>query len=301
MRLAALLCCTAPLFSQVSFKDVRSGGTFEGLTVTEVGRDANGIHVVIDGTLDGKLIREQITVTGPVTTLDLKGRTLELFYQRPIPSPVVQSRGLTVPKPAVQFSREMAVAMMDRLAIRTYQERKEADRLGFDSVNKMKQFTGQNRTKIAQAAKNGSVDPVADVKAEAEAKRAYRASAEQQDPNVRTVYGDIRMKMQGSFQKAQTPIYSKQDNATDLEKQEFAAVCQGVEELRQRFVSGNRRVLRTGDMTVDMNNQAELARNLEFLRSVKVKTEPPFARPDINETQKVIDRLKAAMSLPLSN
>ena len=78
-------------------------------------------------------------------------------------------------------------------------------------------------------------------------------------------------------------------------------ILRGVEELRQRFVSGNPRVLRTGDMTVDLNNQAELARNLEFLRSVRVRTEPPFARPDINETQKVIDKLKAAMSLPLSN
>lgn len=301
MRLIALLCCAVPLFSQVSFKDVKSGSVFDGLTVTEVGRDANGIRVIIDGTLDGQLVREQIIVTGPVTKLDLKGRTLELFYQRPIPSSFVQNKGFIVPKPVVQFSREMAAAMMDRLAIRTYQERKEADRLGFDSVNKMKQFTGQNRTKIAQAAKNGSVDPVADVKAEAEAKRAYRASAEQQDPNVRSVYGEIRMKLQGPFQKVQAPIYSKQDNATDLEKQEFAAFCEGVEELRQRFVSGNPRVLRTGDMTVDLNNQAELARNLEFLRSVRVRTEPPFARPDINETQKVIDKLKAAMSLPLSN
>lgn len=299
MRFMALFACYASLFGQATFKDINSGRAFDDLTVTEVGRDSAGIHVVIDGTLDGKLVRKEVLVTSPVTRVAVEGRTIEMFYQRPLPS--VFQGGSTLVKPPMQFSREMASAMMDRLAIRRYQEQKEADRLGFDSVNKMKQFTGQNRTKIAQAAKNGSVDPVADVKAEAEAKRAYRASAEQQDPNVRTVYGDIRMKMQGSFQKAQTPIYSKQDNATDLEKQEFAAVCQGVEELRQRFVSGNRRVLRTGDMTVDMNNQAELARNLEFLRSVKVKTEPPFARPDINETQKVIDRLKAAMSLPLSN
>jgi len=251
--------------------------------------------VVVDGVVDGQHVRKQVLVTSAVTVVDVEGRTLELFYQRPIPMALGQAGGV------MQFSREMAVAMMDRLAIRTYQERKEADRLGFDSVNKMKQFTGQNRTKIAQAAKNGSLDPVADVKAEAEAKRAYRASAEQQDPNIRTVYGDIRMKMQGSFQKAQTPIYAKQDKASDAEQQEFASVCQGIEELRQRFATGSRRVLRSGDMTFDVNNQAALDKHLAFLRSTKVKTEAPFARPDINDAQKVVDALKAAMSLPLSN
>jgi hypothetical protein len=295
MRPLVLLACATPLFAQDSFKDPRTGRIYDGLTVTEVGRDARGIRVVVDGVVDGQHVRKQVLVTSAVTVVDVEGRTLELFYQRPIPMALGQAGGV------MQFSREMAAAMMDRLAIRTYQERKEADRLGFDSVNKMKQFTGQNRTKIAQAAKNGSLDPVADVKAEAEAKRAYRASAEQQDPNIRTVYGDIRMKMQGSFQKAQTPIYAKQDKASDAEQQEFASVCQGIEELRQRFATGSRRVLRSGDMTVDVNNQAALDKHLAFLRSTKVKTEAPFARPDINDAQKVVDALKAAMSLPLSN
>lgn len=299
MRFMALFACCASLFGQATFKDINSGRAFDGLTVTEVGRDSAGIHVVIDGTLDGKLVKKEVLVTSPVTRVAVEGRTVEMFYQRPLPS--VFQGGSTLVKPPMQFSREMAGAMMDRLVIRRYQEQKEADRLGFDNVNKMKQFTGQNRSKIAQAAKNGSADPVADVKADADAKRAYRASAEQQDPNIRSVFDEIRMKMQGSFQKAQTPIYSKQDKASEAEQQEFAFVCQGIEELRQRFVGGNRRVLRTGDMTVDTNNQAELARNLDFLRSAKVKTEPPFGRPDINDAQKVVDRLKAAMSLPLSN
>jgi hypothetical protein len=301
MRPLVLLACAAPLFAQDSFKDPRTGRIYDGLTVTEVGRDTRGVRVVVDGVVDGHHVRKEVLVTSAVTLVDVEGRTLELFYQRPIPSAFGQAGGQLAPKPVMQFSREMAGAMMDRLAIRTYQERKEADRLGFDSVNKMKQFTGQNRTKIAQAAKNGSLDPVADVKAEAEAKRAYRASAEQQDPNIRTVYGDIRMKMQGSFQKAQSPIYAKQDKASDAEQQEFASVCQGIEELRQRFATGSRRVLRSGDMTVDVNNQAALDKHLAFLRSAKVKTEAPFARPDINDAQKVVDALKAAMSLPLSN
>jgi hypothetical protein len=301
MRSLVWLACSVSLFAQDSFKDPRTGRIFDGLKISEVGRDSRGIRVVVDGILDGQPVRKELLVTSPVTVVEIQGRTIEMFCQRLIPSVFEEKAGFPVPKPVMQFSREMAGAMMDRLAIRTYQERKEADRLGFDSVNKMKQFTGQNRTKIAQAAKNGSLDPVADVKAEAEAKRAYRASAEQQDPNIRTVYSDIRMKMQGSFQKAQTPIYAKQDKASDAEQQEFASVCQGIEELRHRFATGNRRVLRSGDMTVDVNNQAALDKYLAFLRSTKVKTEAPFARPDINEAQKVVDALKAAMSLPLSN
>jgi hypothetical protein len=295
------LACSVSLLAQDSFKDPRTGRIYDGVKVTEVGRDARGIRVLVDGVVDGQLVRKEVLVTSAVTVVDVEGRTLELFYQRPIPSAFGQVGGQFAPKPVMQFSREMAAAMMDRLAIRTYQERKEAERLRFESVNKMKQFTGQNRTKIAQAAKNGSADPVADVKADAEAKRAYRASVEQQDPNVRAVYEDIRMKMQGSFQKAQAPIYAKQEKATDVEQQQFAEVCQGIETLRERFVGGNRRVLRTGDMTVDTNNQAELVKNLDYLRAAKVKVDPPYLRQDINDAQKVVDRLKAAMALPLSN
>lgn len=287
------------LFAQASLKDPSTGLTFNDLTITELRRDAAGVTVKVDGMLDGQAVSKVVVVNSPVTKVELPGRTLELFYQRPLPS--VLSGNSTMVKPAMQFSRELAGSMMDRIVIRRYNEQKEADRLGFDNVNKMKQFTGQNRTKINQASKNGSADPVGDVLAANEAKRAYRASAETQDPAVRTAFSDIRMQMQGAFQKAQEPIYAKQASASDKEQEDFASVCQGIEEMRKRFVSGNRRVLRSGDMTVDVANQGEFSRGIEFLRSAKVKTEPPYARTDINDAQKVVDKLKVLMSLPLSN
>jgi hypothetical protein len=286
-------------FAQSSLRDVLTGRSLDNLTITELSRDASGVTVKVDGMLDGQVISKVVVVNSPVTRVTLPGRTVELFYQRPLPS--VFSGNSTVVKPATQFSRELAGSMMDRIVIRKYNEQKEADRLGFDNINKMKQFSGQNRTKISQASKSGSADPLGDVLAAADAKRSYRASAEQQDPDVRSAYSDIRMQMQGAFQKAQEPIYSKQSSASDSEQQGFASVCQGIEELRKRFVGGNRRVLRSGDMTVDLGTQGEFSRGLEFLRSTKVKTEPPYGRPDINDAQKVVDKLKVLMSLPLSN
>lgn len=299
MRIIALIACCASLFGQVSLRDSRSGDVFNSLSVTELSRDSAGIRVLIDGVVDGMSVRKVVLVTSPVTRVAINGRIIELFYQRPLPS--VFAGSSTLVKPTMQFTQEMVGAMMDRIAIRRYQEQKEADRLGFESVNKMKQFAGQNRTKIAQAAKNGSLDPVADVKATADAKRAYRASAEQQDASVRSGFDEIRMQMQGSFQKAQAPIYSKERKASDAEANDYATVCQGIEELRLRLVRENRRVLRTGDLTVDLKNQDIFTRNIDYLRAAKIKTEPPFSRPDINQAQKVVDLLKETISLPLSN
>jgi len=290
MRLLLLLFC-ATAFAQVSLRQAGSATTADEFKLTELARDSRGVLVRIEGEVDGQFVRTEVRVVSAVTEVSVGGKKLSLYYQRPIP----------LVRPLGQFCAEMVAAMMDRIAIRNHREKQEASRLGFESAAKMKQFTGQNRSRIAQAAKNGSSDPVADVKAQADAKRAYLASAEQQDPNVRNVYAEIRMKMQGAFQVAQAPIYKSQEKAPEADQLEYAAVCEGIEELRRRLVASGCRVLRTGDLTVDENNQAELARIMGFLRSTKVKTEPPFTRGDINETQKIVDRLKAAMALPLSH
>jgi hypothetical protein len=171
----------------------------------------------------------------------------------------------------------------------------------------MKRFTGQNRSKIAQARKNGSADPVADVMAEADAKADYKASAEQQDHDVAVTYENIYMNLQPIFQEAQMPIYAGTSTTpytpkpTEQEIARFAAVCSKIEEIRTNFLTVKRKVLRTGDMTIDAGNQDYYVRGIQRLRDTRVKTEPPFTRADINNTQRVVDTLKNLMTLPLSN
>jgi hypothetical protein len=54
-------------------------------------------------------------------------------------------------------------------------------------------------------------------------------------------------------------------------------------------------------MTIDAGNQDYYVISIQRLRDLSVKTEPPFTRVDINNTQQVVNTLKNLMTLPLSN
>lgn len=305
MRIFMLIFFVSLLNAQVAVKDPNSGTTIDSLTITELGTDQLGTRVRIEGTLNGETVNEITTINSAVTTFNTsRGQKIALFTKRPYPTPILPA----TLNNTMDFAAQAGAAAMDRIQIKKYQDSQEAQRLGFSSTGQMKRFTGQNRSKIAQARKNGSADPVADVMAEADAKAAYRASAEQQDYDVAVTYENIYMNLQPIFQEAQYPIYAATANScppppppTEQEVARFAAVCSKIEELRINFLTVKRRVLRTGDMTADANLQASFESDIQLLRERKVKTEGPFTRVDINNTQRVVYALKDLMALPLSN
>ena len=304
MRIFTLIFFVSVLNAQVAVKDPNSGTAIDSLTITELGTDQLGKRVRIEGTLNGETVNEITTINSAVTTFNTsRGQKIELFTQRPYPTPILPATlGNTM-----EFAAQAGAAAMDRIQIKKYQDTQEAQRLGFSSTGQMKRFTGQNRSKIAQARKNGSADPVADVMAEADAKADYKASAEQQDHDVAVTYENIYMNLQPIFQEAQMPIYAGTSTTpytpkpTEEQIARFAAVCSKIEEIRINFLTVKRRVLRTGDMTIDAGNQDYYVRGIQRLRDTRVKTEPPFTRADINNTQRVVDTLKNLMTLPLSN
>jgi hypothetical protein len=304
MRIFTLIFLVSLLNAQVAVKDPNSGTTIDSLTITELGTDQLGTRVRIEGTLNGETVNETTTINSAVTTFNTsRGQKIALFTKRPYPMPILPP---TLENTA-EFTRELNAAAMDRIQIKNYQDSQEAQRLGFSSTGEMKRFTGQNRSKIAQARKNGSADPVADVMAEADAKADYKASAEQQDHDVAVTYENIYMNLQPIFQEAQMPIYAGTSTTpytpkpTEKQIARFAAVCSKIEEIRTNFLTVKRKVLRTGDITIDTANQDRYIRGLKFLREQKIKTTPPFTRVDINQTQRVVDSLKDLMLLPLSN
>ena len=304
MRIFSLIFFVSLLNAQVAVKDPNSGTTIDSLTITELGTDQLGTRVRIEGALNGETVNEITTINSAVTTFNTsRGQKIALFTQRPYPTPIFPATLENTSK----FAAQAGAAAMDRIQIKKYQDNQEAQRLGFSSTGQMKRFTGQNRSKIAQARKNGSADPVADVMAEADAKADYKASAEQQDHDVAVTYENIYMNLQPIFQEAQMPIYAGTSTTpytpkpTEQEIARFAAVCSKIEEIRTNFLTVKRKVLRTGDMTIDAGNQDYYVRGVQRLRDTRVKTEPPFTRADINNTQRVVDTLKNLMTLPLSN
>lgn len=304
MRIFTLIFFVSVLNAQVAVKDPNSGTTIDSLTITELGTDQLGTRVRIEGTFNGETVNEITTINSAVTTFNTsRGQKIALFTQRPYPTPILPA----TLENTMEFAAQAGAAAMDRIQIKKYQDNQEAQRLGFSSTGEMKRFTGQNRSKIAQARKNGSADPVADVIAEADAKADYKASAEQQDRDVAVTYENIYMNLQPIFQEAQMPIYAGTSTTpytpkpTEQEIARFAAVCSKIEEIRTNFLTVKRKVLRTGDMTIDARNQDYYVRGIQRLRDTRVKTEPPFTRADINNTQRVVDTLKNLMTLPLSN
>lgn len=304
MRIFTLIFFVSVLNAQVAVKDPNSGTTIDSLTITELGTDQLGTRVRIEGTFNGETVNEITTINSAVTTFNTsRGQKIALFTQRPYPTPILPA----TLENTMEFAAQAGAAAMDRIQIKKYQDNQEAQRLGFSSTGEMKRFTGQNRSKIAQARKNGSADPVADVIAEADAKADYKASAEQQDRDVAVTYENIYMNLQPIFQEAQMPIYAGTSTTpytpkpTEQEIARFAAVCSKIEEIRTNFLTVKRKVLRTGDMTIDARNQDYYVRCIQRLRDTRVKTEPPFTRADINNTQRVVDTLKNLMTLPLSN
>ena len=304
MRIFSLIFFVSLLNAQVAVKDPNSGTTIDSLTITELGTDQLGTRVRIEGTLNGETVNEITSINSAVTTFNTsRGQKISLFTQRPYPTPILPATlGNTM-----EFAAQAGAAAMDRIQIKKYQDNQEAQRLGFSSKGQMKRFTGQNRSKIAQARKNGSADPVADVMAEADAKADYKASAEQQDHDVAVTYENIYMNLQPIFQEAQMPIYAGTSTTpytpkpTEQEIARFAAVSAKIEELRINFLTVKRRVLRTGDMNIDADLQSRFESDIQLLRERKVKTEGPFTRVDINNTQRVVYALKDLMALPLSN
>jgi hypothetical protein len=304
MRIFTLIFFVSVLNAQVAVTDPNSGTAIDSLTITELGTDQLGTRVRIEGTLNGETVNEITSINSAVTTFNTsRGQKIALFTQRPYPTPILPATlGNTM-----EFAAQAGAAAMDRIQIKKYQDTQEAQRLGFSSTGQMKRFTGQNRSKIAQARKNGSADPVADVMAEADAKADYKASADQQDHDVALTYENIYMNLQPIFQEAQYPIYAGTSTTpftpkpTEQEIARFAAVCSKIEELRINFLTVKRRVLRTGDMTADADLQSRFESYIQLLRERKVKTEGPFTRVDINNTQRVVYELKDLMTLPLSN
>ena len=304
MRIFSLIFFVSLLNAQVAVKDPNSGTTIDSLTITELGTDQLGTRVRIEGTLNGENVNEITTINSAVTTFNTsRGQKIALFTQRPYPTPIFPATLENTSK----FAAQAGAAAMDRIQIKNYQNNQEAQRLGFSSTGEMKRFTGQNRSKIAQARKNGSADPVADVIAEQNAKADYKASAEQQDHDVAATYENIYMNLQPIFQEAQLPIYAGTSTTpytpkpTEQEIARFAAVCSEIEEIRINFLTVKRKILRTGDITIDTANQDRYVRGIKRLRELNVKTTPPFTRVDINQTQRVVDSLKDLMLLPLSN
>lgn len=304
MRIFTLIFFVSLLNAQVAVKDPNSGTAIDSLTITELGTDQLGTRVRIEGTLNGETVNEITTINTAVTTFNTsRGQKIALFTKRAYPTPILPA---TLDN-TMEFAAQAGAAAMDRIQIKKYQDSQEAQRLGFSSTGQMKRFTGQNRSKIAQARKNGSADPVADVMAEADAKADYKASAEQQDHDVAVTYENIYMHLQPIFQEAQMPIYAGTSTTpftpkpTEEQIARFAAVCSKIEEIRINFLTVKRRVLRTGDMTIDAGNQDYYVISIQRLRDLSVKTEPPFTRADINNTQRVVDTLKNLMTLPLSN
>jgi hypothetical protein len=309
MRIFTLIFFVSLLNAQITVQDPGTGSTITSLTITPISSDLTGTRVRIQGTFNGEYISELTTLNSAVNEVPTtRGNKLAILLQRPYPTPILPATlGNTM-----QFASQAAAAALDRIQIKRYINQqidsKEAQRLGFSSISKMKGFMAKNRSKIAQARKNGSTDPAGEVLALLNEKADYKLSAEKQSYDVAEKYNNLYMNLQPIFQKAQYPIYTATAKLcppppppTEQDLVTFADVSYQVEELRINFITEKRKILSTGDMTIDARNQNTFDTGVERLRSLTIKTEPPFTRENINDAQQVVNQLKVLMALPLSN
>lgn len=289
-------------------QDPGTGSTITSLTITPISSDPTATYVRIQGTFNGEYISELTTLNSAVNQISTsRGQKIAILIQRSYPTPILPATlGNTM-----EFAAQAGAAAMDRILAKKYINQQidsqEAQRLGFSSVSKMKGFMAKNRSKIAQARKNGSTDPAGEVLAEINHKADYKLSAEKQSYDVAEKYNNLYMNLQPIFQKAQYPIYAATAKLcppppppTEQELAIFADVCYQIEDLRINFITEERKILSTGDMTIDARNQNTFDTGIERLRGLSIKTDPPFTRVNINDAQQVVNQLKVLMSLPLS-
>jgi hypothetical protein len=126
------------------------------------------------------------------------------------------------------------------------------------------------------------------------------------------VYSDRRKDLQGQFARAQKAIYQDPTKATEADNAEMRKVNAAINVLKADFLSfeqaryfnwNNRSYWYRGKSNYwDSGPGARrildnLAIQLAKIQAIKAKESGPIGRPDLNESQKLLDAVREALSL----
>ena len=114
-------------------------------------------------------------------------------------------------------------------------------------------------------------------------------------------FNDHRRKVCSSWQVAQAPLYAKGDMATAAQVAAYQAATEEIQTL-QKYLAGQGGNHLALDVTGYGSDQprmkvqkAKLAELFERMSGARIKTQPPFAREDLNQVQIFINALGNVM------
>ena len=126
------------------------------------------------------------------------------------------------------------------------------------------------------------------------------------------VYSDRRKDLQGEFARAQKVIYLDPAKATEADNAEMAKVNAAINALKTDFLGFEQaRYLNWNRRSYWSNGRSDywdsgpgarrildkLATQLAKVKGMTAKEAGPFGRPDLNDSQKLLDAVREALSL----
>jgi hypothetical protein len=126
--------------------------------------------------------------------------------------------------------------------------------------------------------------------------------------NPADIYVDRRRDLQGQFSAAQKPIYPNPAKATEADFAAMAKVNASIIKLKEDYLDFEQGRYRTWYNRGYWGNYWEsgpgarrlldkLSVQLEKIKALAVKEAGPFGRPDLNDSQKLLDAIREALLL----
>jgi hypothetical protein len=122
------------------------------------------------------------------------------------------------------------------------------------------------------------------------------------------IYADRRRDLQGQFALAQRPIYPNPAKSTEADIAAMAKVNVSITKLKDDYLDFEKGRYRTWYNRGYWGNYWEsgpgarrvlekLSVQLEKIKALPIKETGPFGRPDLNDTQKLLDAIREALLL----
>jgi hypothetical protein len=122
------------------------------------------------------------------------------------------------------------------------------------------------------------------------------------------IYADRRKDLQGQFALAQKPIYPNPAKATEADFAAMAKVNAAISKLKEDYLDFEQRRYRNWYNRSYWRNYWDsgpgarrildkLSTQMEKIRALSVKDAGPYGRPDLNDSQKLLDAIREALLL----
>lgn len=109
---------------------------------------------------------------------------------------------------------------------------------------------------------------------------------------------EFQMSLLSEFRKAQQPIYTKQDKASDVEIRNYLSVARKIQAAQSSLINNLPKVGAARNMSATAENK--VASLQEYLLQLEIRTEKPVTRKDLNNAQIFMDKFRDILDTSMS-